>query len=633
MGKITRRDFLNGTLLAAGATMIPPSAYSNEFLNLLDPEYYPPSKIGLRGSHPGSYESAHQRAWGAKSDWGSTDVDTDEYDLIIVGAGISGLAAAYYYQKEHGTDKKILILDNHDDFGGHAKRNEHTIDGETKIAYGGSQTLESPSDYTKNTRELLDDLKIEFDKFDDFFDDGFFKSRDLQIVTYFDKETYGENKVVKYPIADYGYFLEGICESKITSQEAIAQMPLDDEAKAQLSNIFNDKFDPLKNMSWSEKYKYLESNSYFDVLKNNFNVSHPDVFKMMRSVVGDYHAVGTDCLSVFEAIYGGAPGFSKEVLIDIVGAKEYRNNFELDDPYIHHFPDGNASVARLLVRKLIPGTAKGDDMEDIVLARMKYGLLDNKDNNVRIRLNSTVVKVEHEGDLETAKRVKVDYINNGKSYQVKGKKVILACYNMMIPHLVSGLPAEQAAALKNNVKAPLVYTNIGLKNWRGFKEKNIGLAVCPGTLHSMAFLDFPVSMGGYNCTSSPNDPIVMNMVWIPYGDTYGAPPQDQFKEGRYKILGKTFNDFETSIKSHLGGMLEGTDFDPNNDISSITVNRWSHGYSWAGTDIHDHEMHENAKIGRAQFGRISIANSDAGANAYVWEAIDQAKRAVDELKD
>ena len=270
-------------------------------------------------------------------------------------------------------------------------------------------------------------------------------------------------------------------------------------------------------------------------------------------------------------------------------------------------------------------------MEDIVLARMKYDLLDNEENNVRIRLNSTVIKVEHEGELATAKKVKVNYINGGKSYQVKGKKVILACYNMMIPHLVSGLPEEQRDALKKNVKAPLVYTTVGLKNWRALKEKNIGLAMCPGTLHSMAFLDFPVSMGGYNYSASPNDPIVMNMIWMPYGDTYGAPPRDQFKEGRYKVLGKSFDDFETSIKSHLGGMLSGTDFDPNQDISSITVNRWSHGYAWSGTDIHDSDMHENAKIGRKKFGRISIANSDAGADAYIHAAIDQAKRAVDEL--
>ena len=123
----------------------------------------------------------------------------------------------------------------------------------------------------------------------------------------------------------------------------------------------------------------------------------------------------------------------------------------------------------------------------------------------------------------------------------------------------------------------------------------------------------------------------MNMIWMPYGDKYGTPPKEQFKEGRHKILSKSFDDFENEIKNHLGGMLSGTNFDANNDINSITVNRWSHGYAYAGTAKFDWDMEKNAKIGRKQFGRISIANSDSAATAYIYGAIDQAKRAVDEL--
>ena len=611
--------------------MIPSAAFSNDFLNTIDPEYYPPSKTGLRGSHPGSFEVAHQLAWAGKTDWGQTDIDSEEYDLIIVGAGISGLAAAHFYQKEHGTDKKILILDNHDDFGGHAKRNEHNIDGKTLIGYGGSQGFESPSSYGKNTIELLEDLAIDYEQFDKFFDQGFFAKHDLQSVTYFDKATFGEDKVVKYPICLYGFTLEGIVDSKLTAREAVQQMPLDDEAKDQLTKVLSNEVELFHDLSLLKKLKYARNTFYFDALKEYCGVTHPLVLKMLRGVASDGSDVGADCMTALEALETGAPGFSIGALKDIIGEKRVEKMYTGGDPNIHHFPDGNASVARMLVRKLIPGSAKGDDMEDIVLAKMKYDLLDDKSNNVRIRLNSTAVKVEHEGDLKKAERVMVDYINGGKSYQAKGKKVILACYNMMIPHLVSGMPDEQVAALKNNVKTPLVYTTIGLRNWRAFKEKNIGLAICPGNLHTMAFLDFPISMGGYDFTSSPNDPAILNMIWMPYGDTYGAPPKEQFKEGRHKIMSKTFDDFEMEIKNHLGGMLLGTDFDSNNDISSITLNRWSHGYAYSGTKMFDPDMSKNAKIGRKQFGRISIANSDAGANAYIYEAINQAKRAVEEL--
>jgi len=137
MSEITRRDFINGTLMAAGAYMLPFGCTSDAVLAALEPSYYPPSLTGLRGSHPGSHTHSHARAWDKKSDWGPTTELKETYDLVVVGGGISGLAAAYFYQQKHGKDKKVLILDNHDDFGGHAKRNEHTVDGKLRLAHGG----------------------------------------------------------------------------------------------------------------------------------------------------------------------------------------------------------------------------------------------------------------------------------------------------------------------------------------------------------------------------------------------------------------------------------------------------------------------------------------------------------------
>ena len=167
MSKISRRDFVNGTLMAAGSSMLPLEASGQAAMAALDPSYYPPARTGLRGSHPGSNENAHARAWDGRSDWGPTTKLAETYDLVVVGGGLSGLSAAYFYQQEHGKDKKVLILDNHDDFGGHAKRNEHTIDGHPVLGEGGSESLEFPHEFGEVVRNLMNDLGVDMDRFQD----------------------------------------------------------------------------------------------------------------------------------------------------------------------------------------------------------------------------------------------------------------------------------------------------------------------------------------------------------------------------------------------------------------------------------------------------------------------------------
>ena len=173
MSTITRRDFINGTLLATGAAMLPFGCRSDSVLNLLDPLYYPPALTGIRGSHLGSNTHAHSRAWDKKSDWGVITDLKEEYDLIVVGGGISGLSAAYFYQQVYGKDKKVLILDNHDDFGGHAKRNEHTVDGQLRIGHGGSQSIVEPKHASKEVQSLFKDIGVQTQRFNTAYDRGF----------------------------------------------------------------------------------------------------------------------------------------------------------------------------------------------------------------------------------------------------------------------------------------------------------------------------------------------------------------------------------------------------------------------------------------------------------------------------
>lgn len=610
MSRITRRDFINGTLMAAGSSMLPLDAGSQAAMVALDPAYYPPARTGLRGSHPGSNDIAHNLAWAGREDWGPVTTLPETYDLVVVGGGLSGLAAAYFYQQKHGRHRTVLILDNHDDFGGHAKRNEHTIDGKTRISYGGSQTIVEPKHAEAIVLNLLEDIGVDLRRFETAYDTEFFRRHNLGGVTYFNEEVFGEDKVVQHSYCNYPNYVEGVLGGKISHEEAARQAPLSARGKEQLLQVLNGGLHRL-NVPEEDLQDYISTHGYFDYLKDTLGVDDPGVLRMARHSGLDWASSGTEMLSIAEARSAGAMGFEPKAVYDE------------ENPYIHHFPDGNAGLARALVKKLIPGVAEGDDAEDLVLARFDYSQLDRSGQAVRIRLNSTAVNVAHAGSPGSSGDVHVSYVSDNRQYRVQAGAVVMACYNMIIPHIVSGLPEEQADALKLQGKSPLQYTTVGLRNWRAMKELGIGVAMSPGNMHQAVLMDFPVSMGGYEYARTPEDPCVIQMICCPYGEV-GAPVLEQFREARYRMLSLQFADYEKEIRRHLTGMLPVELFDFDRDVASISVNRWAHGYTTGGPG-------DSTRIGRQPFGRITIANADSAPGADAKIAIMMAYRAVGEL--
>ncbi|BFU94087.1 MAG: Twin-arginine translocation pathway signal [Nitrospira sp.] len=632
---ITRRDFLNGALLALGSTLLPPLALGNDLDRWLTDDDYPPRRTGLRGNHPGALETAHALAWTGKRDWGTvTEPDGSDYDLVIVGAGISGLAAAWFYRQQQGPQAKILLLENHDDFGGHAKRNEFVVDGQIRLSYGGSQTMQAPGRYSRTTASLLQDLGVKLDRFVSAYDMTFFQRHALRPATFFEGKTYGKASLVPYALTDVSWGVPGIARSTLSPEQAVERMPLASRAKEQLLRIVTGGDGALDRVSAEARFSYARTTPYFTFLREQLQVDDPDVFRVLRSLPAEYTGQGADTLSTLEALALELPGITERAVADRTRARSGRVTPDETEPYIHHFPDGNASVARLLVRRLIPHVAPSSTMDDVVLAPFDYGRLDRPNAAVRLRLNSTVVHVTHEGPPHQADRVSITYVLKNRAYRVRTKYCVLACYNMMIPHLVPELPQEQKDALRQAAKAPLVYSTVSLRNWRAIREVGLGAAECPGSFHQSVLLDYPIRMGGYGWSDDPAHPMILTMIHVPLADHYGTPPREQFRQGRVKLFSMPFAQFEAAVKEHLDGMLGPGGFHADRDIQAITVNRWAHGYTYQGSALYDPDVTEERGphiVGRRPLGRITIANSDAGARAYMDAAIDQARRAVREL--
>ena len=625
---ISRRDFLNGVGAVAAGALVPSRALADAVAALevgageMGP--YPPMRTGMRGSHPGSFEVAHALAREGHKNWGPVgEPDPAVYDLIVVGGGISGLAAAHFYRQQKPS-ARILILDNHDDFGGHAKRNEFQIDGRTIIGYGGSQTLEEPGGYSAVAQGMLRELGIDIPRLAAGYDQDFYRKHGLRGGIYFDRETYGVERVIPYELLDFSNYLP-VARSTVTAREAVAQMPLTEPARRELLKALLIDENRILDVPPERQAEYLWGISYRDFLARYMGISNPELIALLQRMTTDV-SVNFDIAPAIGVIgYVGLPGLKATAL---------PSNVLFEEPYINHFPDGNASVARLLVRDLIPGVAPGSTMEDVVRARFDYAKLDTPDSKVRLRLNSTAIRAEHDGSPKTAERVGVSYVRGGQAYRVWGRSCVLAGYNAMIPALCPELPAPQREALALAVKVPILYTNVLLRNWQAWKKLGLAAVSAPGSYHAISILDFPVSLGGYEFSHGPDDPIVVHMERFATKPDAGPTPREQYRAGRHEMLSTPFETMEREIRSQLAGTLGGGGFDPARDIAAITVNRWAHGYSyWYNpfSDPHYEDGQHPHEIGRRRFGRIAIANSDAGGRAVLDAAIDQAHRAVGEL--
>jgi len=641
--EITRRDFLNGVAVTVVGSVLAPEllrAAQQEFAPERAADYYPPTLAGMRGSHAGSFEVAHQLRDRRQADLTGAVNTGETYDLVIVGGGLSGLSAAYYFVRDAGRSAKVLVLDNHDDFGGHAKRNEFHYNGRMLALNGGTLNIESWNRYNEHARAVIHDIGIDIDRFLAANEKNRSLYRSLGLSgqgTFFDKETWGVDRLVVRRAA------EGARGGRGYAEDDVAQMPLSPQAQKDLLRLFSGPHpDYMPGRSPAEKKVALATMSYQDFLLNLVKVDKQVVWFFRNQGAGNF-CVGVDCFPALFAWQEGLPGFSgmhlepspNGLLADLPGGHHGRQIGPGGGPTVH-FPDGNATIARLLVRWLIPDAVPGTSMEDVGAAHVDYAKLDRFGQTARVRLNSTVVHVRHDGDPHRGSEVVTSYARGGKTYQVRSRAVVMACWNMFIPYLVPELPAAQKEALAFGVKGPLVYTSVAVKNWKAFEKLGITGVNAPTMYHSGVSLAEAVSLGDLHHPQTPDDPIVLHLTRYPMSP--GKPRKEQHRIGRADLLATTFDTFERSIRDQLARNLGRGGFDPARDIIAITVNRWPHGYAYTYNPLYDPlewvytTTDERPCVkARQPFGSIAIANSDAAASPHTDAAMLEAHRAIQEV--
>jgi spermidine dehydrogenase len=635
---ITRRDFLDGVARIIGGAAAVSAAGPAIAAFASDPTAgapaafdtdYPPMRQGMRGFEDAAMQAGHALRDGKGL---GSPVDTGEaYDLVVVGAGMAGLSAAYFYRKQIPS-ARILVLDGCDDFGGHARRVEFEVDGRQLLVCGGTEEIWNPNTFSPESMRLLEDIGIDRERYYRHAkaDQDPLARLDLRSGIFFDRETFGIDRLVTGRPSSHG-------ATAAQWREFLDKTPLPETAKDGYVRLYTGTTDYMAGTPVAEKVQRLRKMSYSAYLRDVAGI-HPDtVALVVRAGSGDSdnQSAGPETYSAWYAWRRDRPGFAG---LGLPQASEI-SDLTSDLGENIAFPDGNAGVARLLVRWMIPDALPGSTAEDSIPGRVDFGKLDRPSNDVRIRLSSMVARVTHRGDPQTAKQVEITYVRGGQPYQVRAKAVVMACFNAMIPYIVPELPELQKAGLRMAVRKPLVRSFVAIRNWTAFEKLGISGVGCPGMFHQYFGPWIRPEWGGaYRNARDPSEPVILYMMLsnaILEMPGSNLPPRERWRTARAQLQAITFETMERNIREQLDRVLAPGGFDARRDIAGITVCRWSHGYAGGTNELYDpdwsHRTDAPWVVGRQRFGRIAISNSDAAATSLTSAAFAQSHRAVMEI--
>jgi spermidine dehydrogenase len=621
---ITRRDFFNSTLLAVGASLLGAATPADLLASASEWDGY--GGVGdYARSHGNTQEVmqvAHEIRDGRYNQPPARATKTGEFfDLVVVGAGLSGLSAAYYFRKRCVSDQRCLILDNHPIFGGESKRNEFLVGGQQLIGPQGANEFDIPQP-GEDGSELYDELGIprefEYAPWDEQF-------KKLQ----FDRTNYGFQLWVDEASSFGTYF-----EKEITGGRP-----------RWVSDLWGNQLrdapwpEPLKKHFLAWRYgdrqmyggenfeRWLDTMTYREYLEEVMKLQ-PEVTRYVDPVLAAAIGLGSDVISAFAARSVGMPGFQ-----GFAQVMAYPQKWESTSPLTwHSFPGGNDGFARYFVKALIPEAIAGSrSFGDVLNGRVDFRALDRPDQRTQLRLGATVVRVEHDGLPENAKSVTVTYVSAGKIYRLKARRVVMAGGGWVTRHAVRDLPDNYRQAYAQFFHSPMLVVNLALKHWRFLYQLGLtafrwfqGFGFCCNLRH-------PMWVGNHRPPLNPKQPALLTF-YVPFYYP-GRSIQKQGSMGRAELLSTPFKGYERQIRQQLVKLFGEAGFDPRRDVAGIVLNRWGHAYVNPQPGFYFHPKGEPVArdLVRRPFGRIAFGHSELVGHQYWLGAIGEGRRAVEQI--